>query len=344
MLAAGRRVKLCSLNISDTYYSHIRSRQRGPLFRERKRKKKRDRKKFMENSNEKDMAKDDAGVEKMEISSDDGAVNSAYAEKSENKRKRNSKISPYKLLSLLCFAIIFALWCGLSFGGIVTEVFLPSPLDVVRKLGSMYSDGSLWANCWESTRRVLVGWIWSVIIALPVGMLMANSKKFSAFIQPIVEFARYLPVVALVPLTLLYLGIGESQKYTIIFLGTFFQLVLMVCDTVSSVDKNMINAAKTLGAGKYQMYKEVIFPAALPGLMNDFRLTVGWAWTYLVVAEMVAAQNGLGYMILKSQRYLATDTIFAGLILIGLIGLVTDWVFRILTKIVTPWHEKLSDR
>ena len=148
----------------------------------------------------------------------------------------------------------------------------------------------------------------------------------------------------LVPLTLLYLGIDETQKYTIIFLGTFFQLVLMVCDTVSGVDANLINAAKTLGAGKLQVYKEVIFPAALPGLMDDFRLTIGWAWTYLVVAEMVAAQNGLGYMILRSQRYLATDTIFAGLILIGLIGLVTDFLFRILTRLVAPWHERLADR
>ena len=173
---------------------------------------------------------------------------------------------------------------------------------------------------------------------------MANSRKFSAFIQPIIEFARYLPVVALVPLTLLYLGIDETQKYTIIFLGTFFQLVLMVCDTVSDVDVNLINAAKTLGASKWQVYGEVILPAALPGLMDDFRLTIGWAWTYLVVAEMVAAQNGLGYMILRSQRYLATDTIFAGLILIGLIGLITDFLFRVLTRIVAPWHERLTDK
>lgn len=150
--------------------------------------------------------------------------------------------------------------------------------------------------------------------------------------------------MALVPLTLLYLGIDETQKYTIIFLGTFFQLVLMVCDTVSGVDVNLINAAKTLGAGKWQVYREVILPAALPGLMDDFRLTIGWAWTYLVVAEMVAAQNGLGYMILRSQRYLATDTIFAGLILIGLIGLITDFLFRVLTRIVAPWHERLTDK
>ena len=257
--------------------------------------------------------------------------------------KKLFNIGPERTLSLICFILIIVAWCALSFGGVVSELFLPTPLAVVRKLVEMYQDGSLWANCYESTMRVVIGWVFSVIVALPCGMLMANSKKFSAFIQPIIEFARYLPVVALVPLTLLYLGIGESQKYTIIFLGTFFQLVLMVCDTVSGVDQNFINAAKTLGASKKQIYLEVIFPAALPGLMDDFRLTIGWAWTYLVVAEMVAASNGLGYMILTSQRYLATDTIFAGLILIGLIGLVTDFIFRILTKIVAPWQDRLND-
>ncbi|MCR4841786.1 MAG: ABC transporter permease [Eubacterium sp.] len=256
--------------------------------------------------------------------------------------KKNNAV--YRLLSLICFCLIIAAWCILTFGGMVSDLFLPSPVAVIKRLVELYKDGSLWANCYESTMRVLIGWLWSAVVALPVGMIMANSKKFSAFIQPIIEFARYLPVVALVPLTLLYLGIGETQKYTIIFLGTFFQLVLMVCDTVSGVDKNLINAARTLGAGKWQVYKEVIFPAALPGLMDDFRLTIGWAWTYLVVAEMVAAENGLGYMILRSQRYLATDTIFAGLILIGLIGLITDFIFRILTRIVAPWFERLGDK
>ena len=260
------------------------------------------------------------------------------------REKKGRKKADYRVLSMVCFALLILFWCVGSYGGFVNEIFLPSPTAVAEKIVSMAKDGSLWANCWESTSRVLIGWIWSVLVALPMGMLMANSKKFCAFVQPIIEFARYLPVVALVPLTLLYLGIGENQKYTIIFLGTFFQLVLMVCDTVSGVDNNMINAARTLGASRMQVYKEVIFPAALPGLMDDFRLTIGWAWTYLVVAEMVAASNGLGYIILKSQRYLATDTIFAGLILIGLIGLVTDWIFRILTRIVAPWQERLGDK
>ncbi len=257
--------------------------------------------------------------------------------------KKKSRRLSYGGLSFISFCIIILMWWIATYGGFVNAIFMPSPTAVGNRLVDMAKDGTLLEHCYVSTKRVMVGWLWSAVAALPIGMLMARSKKFSAIIQPVIEFVRYLPVVALVPLTLLYLEIEENQKYVIIFLGTFFQLVLMVSDTVSSIDKNMINAARTLGASKLQVYTEVIFPAALPGLMDDFRLTIGWAWTYLVVAEMVAASAGLGYIILKSQRFLATDVIFAGLIMIGVIGLITDFLLRILTKLVVPWHERLGD-
>lgn len=257
--------------------------------------------------------------------------------------KKEKNRGKYRHLSVISFLVILAVWCIITYGGLVKELFVPSPTAVWRQIVKGFQDGSLWANCWASTRRVMVGWFFSALVALPVGMIMARSLKFTAIIQPIIEFVRYLPVVALVPLTILYLGIGETQKYTIIWLGTFFQLVLMVCDTVSSVDRNQINAARTLGANRWQVYKEVIFPASLPGLLDDFRLTIGWAWTYLVVAEMVAASDGLGYIILKSQRFLATDVIFMGLLLIGLIGLVTDWLLKLITKLLVPWHRRLTD-
>ncbi|MDO4554767.1 MAG: ABC transporter permease [Lachnospiraceae bacterium] len=249
----------------------------------------------------------------------------------------------YRYLTAISFCAIIIVWCALTYSGLVNEIFIPSPTDVINTTVEMAKDGSLWINCWYSIKRVMVGWIWSAVTALPIGMVMARSKRFSAIIQPIIEFARYLPVVALVPLTILYLGIDETQKYVIIWLGTFFQLVLMVYDTVASVDKNLINAARTLGASKWQLYKEVIFPASLPGLLDDFRMTIGWAWTYLVVAEMVAASEGLGYIILKSQRFLATDVIFSGLITIGIIGLISDFIMRLITKIIVPWRERLDD-
>lgn len=257
-------------------------------------------------------------------------------------KKKKREIS-LRCLSLLSFCTIMIAWCIATYGGFVNDIFMPSPTDVGKSLMSMVQDGSLAEHCFISTKRVMVGWFWSAIAALPIGMIMARSKKFGAVFQPVIEFARYLPVVALVPLTLLYLGIDENQKYVIIWLGTFFQLVLMISDTVSAVDKNMINAARTLGANKFQVYTEVIFPAALPGLMDDFRMTIGWAWTYLVVAEMVAASSGLGYIILKSQRFLATDVIFSGLIMIGIIGLVTDFVLRLFTRLIVPWHERLGE-
>lgn len=257
-------------------------------------------------------------------------------------KKENSR-GKYRHLSVISFLVILAVWCIITYGGLVQELFVPSPTAVLRQVVNGIRDGSLLANCWASTRRVMVGWFFSVLVALPCGMIMARSLKFTAVIQPVIEFVRYLPVVALVPLTILYLGIGETQKYMIIWLGTFFQLVLMVCDTVSSVDRNQINAALTLGANRWQVYREVIFPASLPGLLDDFRLTIGWAWTYLVVAEMVAASDGLGYVILKSQRFLATDVIFMGLFLIGLIGLVTDYLLKLLTKLLVPWHKRLTD-
>ncbi len=253
------------------------------------------------------------------------------------------KQKKYRYLSIISFLVILIIWCVITYGGLVKELFVPSPTAVWRQIVSGVRDGSLLASCWSSTRRVMVGWFFSALVALPCGMVMARSLKFTAVIQPVIEFVRYLPVVALVPLTILYLGIGETQKYMIIWLGTFFQLILMVCDTVASVDKNQINAARTLGANPWQVYKEVIFPASLPGLLDDFRLTIGWAWTYLVVAEMVAASDGLGYLILKSQRFLATDVIFMGLFLIGLIGLITDFLLKLLTKLLVPWHKRLTD-
>ena len=235
-------------------------------------------------------------------------------------------------------------WFVLSYVVGVSHIFLPPPHTVVESLIEMGESGMLASYTWISTQRVLIGWGLSVLIAVPLGMTIATSPVVKAIIQPITEFLRYLPVVALVPLTLLYFGIGEEQKYVIIFLGTFFQLLLMVAATTSSVDRTLLNSAATLGANKRQRYLNVLLPAALPGLLDDLRMTIGWAWTYLVVAEMVAANAGLGYLVLKSQRFLATDDIFAGLLIIGLVGLLTDCLFALITKVAVPWHERLSDK
>lgn len=248
-----------------------------------------------------------------------------------------------KRLSVLSFLVMMALWCGLSYGGMVKKVFLPAPDAVIGAFAEMYRNNILLSYSLISIYRVMVGWVFAVIAAVPLGMLIGTSKKAEALFEPAVDFARYLPVVALVPLTLLYFGIGDLQKFVIIFLGTFFQLVLMVADVVSGVQKDLLRASATLGASRWQTYRMVLIPASLPGILDSLRITVGWAWTYLVVAELVAANSGLGYMVLKAQRFLATDQIFAGLILIGVIGLATDYLFKWLTRLFVPWREKVGD-
>lgn len=261
-----------------------------------------------------------------------------------SQRKTLLKLSGGAGLTALSFLVIVGAWCVASYGGFVQKLFLPTPDAVLSAFVQMHEEGILLAYTWDSTYRVMVGWALAVVAAVPMGLVIATSPRAASLLSPLVEFARYLPVVALVPLTLLYLGIGDGQKFAIIFLGTFFQLVLMVADSVAAVPRDLVRAALTLGARDRQIYRLVLFPAALPSLMDDLRITIGWAWTYLVVAELVAANSGLGYMILRAQRFLAIDRIFAGLVIIGLLGLLTDWLFKGVTRLVVPWSEKAGGR
>jgi len=140
---------------------------------------------------------------------------------------------------------------------------------------------------------------------------------------------------------MLWIGIDEGSKIAIIFIGTFFQMVLMIAENVRLVPLSQVEAAQTMGASREELVRLVIFPSAKPAVLDTLRITMGWAWTYLVVAELVAANTGLGYSILKAQRYLQTDKIFAGILLIGLIGLVIDQAFRLSHRLLfSKWMTK----
>jgi NitT/TauT family transport system permease protein len=145
--------------------------------------------------------------------------------------------------------------------------------------------------------------------------------------------------VAFVPLVMLWVGIDEGAKVGIIFIGTFFQMVLMVAEDVRRVPMAQIEAAQTMGATRSEVIEQVIIPSAKPALVDTLRITMGWAWTYLVVAELVAANSGLGYAIIKAQRFLQTDKIFAGIILIGALGLAMDQGFRWVHRTAFPWAQ-----
>lgn len=197
-------------------------------------------------------------------------------------KKEEGKVVPrrYMLLSLM---MIGATWCLLTFIVKVNPIFLPSPLDVVEAFHTLYTDGLLVPYTLISLYRVLLGFFFAALLAIPLGVLMASSKKVEGFSSPFIGFVRYLPVTALIPLMILYFGIGELEKMIVIFVGTFFQLVLMVQDTVSSVPGDLLKASYTLGTKGLAVYTRVLLPAAMPGIMDNLRICMGCGRTAIPV-------------------------------------------------------------
>jgi len=246
----------------------------------------------------------------------------------------------YACASVLAFALLLAAWSALTYGGLVPPLFLPAPDDIVRNMIELFRDFGLLADVGASVLRVTAGFLLSAAIGVPLGVLMGSLRICEAFFEPFLGFIRYMPASAFIPLFILWLGIGESEKIAVIFFGTFFQLTLMVMDVTKNVSLDLINTAYTLGVSRRSVFRRVILPASLPGIVDTLRITFGWAWTYLVVAEIVAASSGLGYMIMQSQRFLKTAHIIVGIIVIGVIGIVVDVFFKWLYARLFPWMGK----
>jgi NitT/TauT family transport system permease protein len=243
----------------------------------------------------------------------------------------------YLLIALASFAVWAALWWAVTALEWVDPLFLPGPGAVLRRFVSWVRAGDLLADAQISLWRVTAGFLLSAIMALPLGLLIGAYRPVRAFFEPLLEFARYLPAVAFVPVVLLWAGIGEASKIAVIWIGTFFQMVIMLSEDVARVPLPQIEAARTIGANDREVVALVLMRSAMPAMFDTLRITLGWAWTYLVVAELVAANSGLGYAILKAQRFLQTDRIFVGIIVIGLIGLGIDQILRWIHRRLFPW-------
>jgi len=187
--------------------------------------------------------------------------------------------------------------------------------------------------------RVVGGFLIAAAFAVPLGVLMGAYKPIEAFFEPFVSFARYLPASAFIPLLILWAGIGEAQKLAVIFIGSFFQLVLMIAVSVGNTRRDLVEAAYTLGALDRGIVTRVLMPASAPEIAETLRMVLGWAWTYVIVAELIGASSGIGHMITDSQALLATDQIIFGIIVIGLIGLVTDFAFKAANRKLYPWAQ-----
>ena len=244
-----------------------------------------------------------------------------------------------RVLIALGFLLLLGIWWWISAQPWVNPVFVPSPPKVWDAARAFLSDENLWLDVKVSVTRVTAGFLLSAALAIPVGIFIGSFKACEAVLQPLTEYVRYIPVPALIPLLMLFFGIDELAKIMLIFVGVFFQLVLMVADEIRRVPHDLVQASQTLGANRGEIVRLVLFRAAMPGIFDALRLCNGWAWTYLVVAELIAANEGMGYRILKFSRFLQTPKIFVYLILLGMIGLALDFAFRKFNHRIFHWAD-----
>jgi ABC-type nitrate/sulfonate/bicarbonate transport system, permease component len=242
------------------------------------------------------------------------------------------------LLGILFFILFFAGWGVATLGGFVSPTFLADPVTMLQDGIYLLTEQGFLKDIGMTVWRVVGGFVLAATLAVPLGIAMGAYKPIEALLEPFVSFARYLPASAFVPLLILWAGIGEMQKLLVIFIGAVFQIILMVAVSVSNTRRDLVEAAYTLGAGDRGVVRRVLIPANAPDIAEILRLVLGWAWTYVIVAELIGASSGIGYMIINSQALMATGQIIFGIIVIGLIGLVSDFAFKSLNRKLFAWR------
>lgn len=243
------------------------------------------------------------------------------------------------VLGVLFFVLFIALWAVATYGGWVRPLFLATPGKTLEAGVSLFLTHNFIVDVADTILRVVGGFLIAAAIGVPLGIAMGAFKPIEAFFEPFISFARYLPASAFIPLLILWAGIGFAQKLAVIFIGSFFQIVLMVAVIVGTTRTDLVEAAYTLGARSAGIVRRVLLPAAAPQIAETLRLVLGWAWTYVIVAELVGAQTGIGNMIMDSQRFNDTGQIIFGIVAIGIIGLVSDFAFKWVNQRLFPWYQ-----
>ena len=252
-------------------------------------------------------------------------------------------------ISLLftCFSFLLVLFWYIwksesAVGNVSQSTFFPTVSEIVDGAVTIFTDEDkkVWTDIGTSAMRVFTGFLLAAVIAIPLGIYMGSYRIWEAFMQPIFEFIRYFPVPALIPLLVAIYGVDEESKIILIFLGTFFQLILMVADEVRRVSEELVKVAYTMGANSIEVLFKVLLPSALPGIFDALRLCHGWAWTYVVVAEMIATNEGLGIRIMKFARFVQMPKVMTYLLILGMLGLILDLLFRYINQKLFHWSKK----
>ena len=246
-------------------------------------------------------------------------------------------------LTTASFVLVLALWALLSYGGLVEEFFLPSPSASLANLYDLFANQGFLGDVLHSAYRISVAFALSSAIAIPLGIAIGSFRAFQAFFEPIIAAVRYMPATAFIPLLIIWFGIGDGEKMAVIFIGVFFPMTLLMADVSANVPKSFLEISYTLGANRWQVFRRVLLPACWPGIVDNLRIGMGWAWTYLIVAELVAAETGIGHVILNAGRFLDTESVIAGIVTIGALGLLTDALFRLAHRRLFPYaHQERS--
>ena len=254
--------------------------------------------------------------------------------------KRNNAITHIAWV-LSPWLLILGLWYGVRASGLVNLALVPAPHEVFSKFLEL-SRGRLGSDMWMSTQRVFIGVALGVLVAVPVGFCLGWYKGLRSFLDPVINFFRALPPIALIPLVIVYFGIGEAAKTAILFYASFFAAVIVMYEGISKVSPIYIKVARTLGATETEIFTQVVVPLTVPHILTAVRVALGVAWATLVASELIAAQQGLGALIQNASSFFQLDIIYVGIISIGTIALVMDMLLRRLTARLVAWQDRIA--
>lgn len=249
-----------------------------------------------------------------------------------------AKKSNLIFISFLSVIVFLAVWETVCRTGMVDPIFLPAPSEVLKRAIQTFTNGVLLANVLASTRRVMIGFLLAVAVSIPLGLVLGTSRRACAVFDPIISLLRPLPSMSWIPLSLLWFGITETQKYSIVFMGTIAPALLYVIEATRNVDPVLVQAARNLGASRVQVMRHVILPASMAQIISGFKIILGLSWTCVISAELVAAKEGLGFMIMNGKEFFQTDTVVLGMVMISVTVLVIDVILRRIENKVLAWQ------
>ena len=243
------------------------------------------------------------------------------------------------MLAFVMPIVVLGAWCIISYGHLVPPDFVPTPTEVIRGTLQLFIQYDLLEAILVSTRRIVIAFLLASAVALPLGVLMGAFTPVHNIFESVTAPLRYMPISAFIPLLILWFGIYESQKIAFLGLGVFVYLLPVVVSAIRAVPEELVQTALTLGASRWQVIRTVLLPAALPEIFDSFRVMNAISWTYVILAEAVNPEHGLGYMVELARTHQKASWSFAGLIVIGGIGLITDQVIHAISTLMFRWKE-----